>query len=495
MNRERAEIYLRLLAEAETREPRTWLFPLTWAPHLPAGNTCQKLQTVAQALTAVGALDAGTAEAILADFDIAVGARQLHRGRTWPAGGTSGPAMPATARRIRYAGFAPPVAGWVPPPPAGTPGTERTEGPERFVPLGLTIPFQEWGSCDGLYLMSYAHTAAGARFTVASRAHGRVNPDLPELTSCTICDDRGRRYQLGFTGTSGGPAWTAVMTLDPDPPGDLRWLDICPPHGAAVRVGLDPPPPPASAGPDGAGAEVSRAELGPGEHLLTLIAERLLFELRLSPRGFWQELATEAPGRFSNLAAGLGTVVAALEAAEVLASDSPWLGRLVTLCANLSISDPELTAPPAADLPEQWLSLLAHYLRRKADAAPHRDGVAAAVAGPLPEVDGIRLALLGVHNAENTTFLHVLASGLPRDIRRGPFGTDMYFPLSVWLRDDGGRWHLARADGLHRIGGEDILRLRLAPPLTRSPASIEVLVAGRSARVRARLPFRWENLP
>jgi hypothetical protein len=489
MNRERAETYLRLLAEAETREPRTWLFPLAWAAHLPAGNTCQKMQTVAQALTAVGALDAETAAAVLADFDIAAGARQLHRGRMWPEHGISVPATQAVARRIQYTG-PPPQPARGPAGAKGSPATEGASGPGRFVPLGLRIPFQHWGSSDGLYLMSYAHTADGARFLVASRAHGRVNVAMPPLTWCTIIDDRGGRYQLDFTGTSSGPEWTAVITLDPDPPSDLRWLDICPPRGTAVRIGLDSPPPP-GAGSDGPAAQASQAGLGPGEHLLTLIAERLLFELRLSPRGFRRQ---PAPGPFGNLAAGLGTVVAALEAAEVLAPDSPWLGRLVTLCANLDISDPELTAPPLPDLPEQWLSLLAHYLRRKADAAPDRDGVAAAVAGPLPEVDGIRLALLGVHNAENTSFVHVLASGLPRDIRHGPFGVDMYFPLSAWIRDDGGRWHLARPDGLHRVGGEDILRLRLAPPLTRSTAWIEVLVAGRSARVRARLPFRWENL-
>jgi hypothetical protein len=507
MNRERAETYLRLLAEAETREPTEWLFPLGWADPFPAGQTCRKMQTVAEALMVVGALDAATAEAILADFDMAVSARQVHRGRRWAAGGISPPPGRALARRIRFIGpgrSSGGTRGTV--ATGGIGGTERTgglqetggskgpdgaDGPGRFVPLGLTIPFQHWGSSEGLYLMSYAHTAEGARFIVASRAHGRVNLNMTALASCTVTDDRGGGYQLHFTGTSSGPEWTAVMSLDPDPPGDLRWLDICPPRGTPVRVGLDSPPQPGAAGSDGAAAEVSQAGLGPGEHLLTLIAERLLFELRLSPRGFRQEPGS---GRFDNLVAGLGEAVAALEAAEALAPDSPWLGRLVTLCANLGISDPELIAPPVPDLPEEWLSLLAHYLRRKADAAPYRDGVVAALAGPLPEVDGIRLALLGAHNAETTTFVHVLASGLPREVRLSPFEVDMYFPLSAWIRDDGGRWHLARADGLHRIGGEDILRLRLAPPLTRSTAWIEVLVAGRSARVRARLPFRWENL-
>jgi hypothetical protein len=255
-----------------------------------------------------------------------------------------------------------------------------------------------------------------------------------------------------------------------------------------VRVALDAA---GAAGPDGARAQASQAELDAGEHLLTQVAERLLYDLRLCQNG----LQAEPPGRFGNLATGLGDVVAALEAAEVLAPDSPLPGRLATLCANMGIDDLELAARPARDLPEHWLSLLAHYLRRKPDTVPARDGAAASLAAPLPELDGIRLALLGLHNAESTTFLHVLAGGLPPPgVRHGPFGVKT-FPVSVWIRDDGGRWHLAWLDGLHRLGGEDILRLRLTPPLTRATAWIEVLAAGRSAQVRAKVPLRWENPP
>ena len=77
-----------------------------------------------------------------------------------------------------------------------------------------------------------------------------------------------------------------------------------------------------------------------------------------------------------------------------------------------------------------------------------RDGFAAVTAA-LPELDGIRLALLGLHNAEGTSFLHVLARGLRREEPPGPLDVDLDFPLSVWLRDSGGRWHAARPDRRH----------------------------------------------
>ena len=488
MDREGAETYLRLLAETKLRDPVTLRLAPPWAGGFPGGGTFWTLPVVAQALTAVDALDADTAEAVLADFGLAVTARRLHLeqapGPGWLAGGITGPAVRAVARRLRDKPAAMGASGASPPTPAAGPGYRPP--PERFVPLGLTIPIEYGAISGGLYLMSYAHTEAGAWFTVAWRPYGPDGLSPPASALGTVTDDRGGRYQVDFTGTSSGPEWTAVLGLRPDPPGDLRWLAICPPARSAVRVWIE------AAGPEGTAADISQAELDPGEHLLTMIAERLLFEARLHAHDFRPELAGVTPGPLSIMAAGLGEVVAALHATEVLAPASPWPGRLATLCANLRISEPELTAPPAHDLPEPWLSLLARYHRRKPAVAPHRDG-AAALAGALPELDGIRLALLGLHNAEATTFLHVLASGLVWEGRPGPFGIDMDFPLSLWIRDSGGRWHLGRPDGRHRAGRQDILRLRLTPPLTHGTPWIEVLAGGQSAEVRATLPLRWRH--
>src|SRR5580704_14819277 len=72
MNRERAETYLRLLAEAELRDPALASPRAADAPFLTAPIT---LTRAAWALTAVGALDLQSAEAILADAELAVAAR------------------------------------------------------------------------------------------------------------------------------------------------------------------------------------------------------------------------------------------------------------------------------------------------------------------------------------------------------------------------------------------------------------------------------------
>ena len=81
-------------------------------------------------------------------------------------------------------------------------------------------------------------------------------------------------------------------------------------------------------------------------------------------------------------------------------------------CARaLDVSGHGITARPARQLPGPWLSMLAHYHRRTPDQALGRDGCAAAAAA-LPELDGIRLAILGLHNADGRTVLYGHASGM-----------------------------------------------------------------------------------
>ena len=72
MDRERAESHLRQLAEAELRRARTWP-----AAGVPRRRDDARLALVAQALVAVGAVDAGTAGQIRADFEAAMAVRQL----------------------------------------------------------------------------------------------------------------------------------------------------------------------------------------------------------------------------------------------------------------------------------------------------------------------------------------------------------------------------------------------------------------------------------
>jgi len=83
---------------------------------------------------------------------------------------------------------------------------------------------------------------------------------------------------------------------------------------------------------------------------------------------------------------------------------------------------------------------------------------------------------------------------LPRS-QPGTARVETVFPLSIWVRDDAGRWHVARPASWAEDGGEATLTLQLAPPLTRLSDWIEVRAAWRSAEVRATVPLRWGYPP
>ena len=221
-----------------------------------------------------------------------------------------------------------------------------------------------------------------------------------------------------------------------------------------------------------------------------MLAEELLRVAAQFPLVMRPELPDISPRPVQAMGTGLGDIIAGLEAVDVLSPLSPVPARLAALCVSLRIGGHGIAAPPADDLPEPWLSLMAYYQRRKPDTAQVRDGFAAVTAA-LPELDGIRLALVGLHNTQGATVLHVLARGVTREERLGPHGIAMDFPLSFWLRDNGGRWHAAHPVGWHRTDPEHSIGLLLTPPLPRSTASVEVLAGGRSAEVRIKVPLRW----
>ena len=521
MNRERAETILRLLAEAELRDQLA-PDPPPWAGGPGAGRV--KVNVVGQALTAVRALDRETVRDVLADFDLAVSVRRMHPAR--PTIATRAASAARLGAQLSPGHPAPPphppgpppaiqaqwarMAGGQAPESAGSPGPAapplRDHDPEqdaadRFVPIGLTVPFHQGGLSGELYLMSFAHTGAGARLIVLwgkptlSRDHelGLQQAELFPVDLFTVTDDRGSAYELDLT-PANGPEWISQINLRPVPPDGIRWLEVAAPPGPAVRVNLDPASGPPGGEPVGGAPEISAANLSVGDQLLIMLAEELLMVAAQNSPAMRPELPALSPRVMQVMGTGLGDIIAALEAVDVLPPLSPVPARLAALCESLRIDGHEIAAAPADELPEPWLSLLTYYQRRKPDTAQVRDGFAAVTAA-LPELDGIRLALVGLHNTQGTTVLHVLARGLRREERLGPHGVDLDFPLSFWLRDNGGRWHAARPIGWQPSDPEHSIGLMLVPPLPRSTAWVEVLAGGRSGEVRARLPLRWGSPP
>jgi hypothetical protein len=356
MDRERAETHLRLLAEAELRR----------AMKLPVGSIpgrwySARLALVAGTLVAVGAVGADVAEEIQAGIRFAVAARHRFFAR--------GPGP----ERIRPA---PRRASW------------------RVVPTGRLVTIRDGDLRRDVLVVAFAQSAGGARFLVAEWPFGSF--------SCTAADDRGVSYQI---------AWAGEMTprelrLRPDPPHQIRWLDLTTAAGQlATRIDLDPQNPVPV--PD---ITVTRHAHSPGELLLDVIAARILtVAASFSQHHPGQPAAADASLR-AFTGDGPGHVVAALHAVGLLPPGSPVPGQLAELCARLGITGHGITAPPAADLPERWQSMLTPSSREP--QAPAAAAILAAAAAELPELDGVKIAIAGLHHGEGGTIMHLLATGV-----------------------------------------------------------------------------------
>jgi hypothetical protein len=235
---------------------------------------------------------------------------------------------------------------------------------------------------------------------------------------------------------------------------------------------------------------VSPVARSPAEQLLNNMAIRLLATGAVFPQFvliLLTEMALERPGPLPETADGLGDVIAALQAAGALSRRSQLPGQLAALYARLNVTGHGITVPPARDLPEPWLSVLTGRQRAAARAASVRDGCAA-VAAALPDLDGIRLSILGLTSSAEGTMLHVHASGPTYRYYGWP---EKNLTPAIWIHDSRGRWHATRAGGRHE--GDITMHLQVLPPLSPGTAWTGILFAGQSAEVRATLPLRWQH--
>jgi hypothetical protein len=467
VNGERAERHLRLAAEAGLRRSRT-LPDYGTAPNARAVFTdcIARLNGVAAALTAVGALDADRADEILLQFQAALAVRH----RLHPQ--TAGPLLrPARTRMV-------PVAG-----PAATAGPDPAPGPGapwRVFPVGRMLPFRDEFVAGELYVLSLLVTAERAQALAIAPmrptiAGGPGFAGFPEpFMTITATDDRGTGYQVNFHGGGSGTHWEGRLIIEPAPAG-ARWLELTiGEHAPRARIDLTAPAPPADVG-------TRPQDRPPGEQLLEHVAQQILVNSAGWPGDAWEK------------ARGLGDVVAGLEAAGALSPFSPVPGYLATICERMDIEGHDLTATLRADLPAPWLSVLAWYGRRHRPAV--HDGTASA-ALVLSDLDGAQVAVTGLHTHDNQTFLHVVASreqAARLDVDAGPLTRQGF---CCWLRDDGGQWHVAvpgswSSDGHAEVTGS----LQVLPPLGRDTVRVTLLASTLTSQVRAEVPLHWWAAP
>jgi len=345
------------------------------------------------------------------------------------------------------------------------------------VPAGQVIKVRDGGVRREVLVVAYVQSAGGARFIVAEWPVGPV--------TFTAADDRGVSYQVSWHGEMA----PRELLLRPDPPRQVRWLDLTTAAGKpATGIDLGPrnpaPAPEVTATPNAH---------SPGELLLDVIAARILTAVAPFAQGNPGQRAANDDLR-AFVGDGPGHIVAALHAAGLLPPDSPVPGQLAGLCARLGISGHGITVPPAGDLPEQWHSMLT----RRGPQPPPAPGILAATIAELPELDGATIAIAGLHHGERGTIMHLLATGVTLE-DDWPYARGVR-PLPVlWIRDSDGRWHTTRLDGLSPWGDTGsspwtdtrmvTVWLKIVPPLDQRTAWIEIHAAGRSAQVRATVPL------
>lgn len=436
---ERAETYLRLLAEATLRPG--------------AAGDMGRIRRAADLLIEAGAVAEPLAARILADLHLSL------RVRGRPEAFTPG-ARPMPGSRLRrlasFTGGAP-----------GQPGEAGGQaGPWRVLRPG---PATAGSRLMALILLD--DRALAPATLCFSPAVGTPESEVPPLTALHATDNLGTAYRLGFPdGSWAGSIWTGTIMLVPLPPPLASKLDIIGPNGPLLRADISP----ASPGDTAPGGVPRPAKESPGERLLTRRAEAML-----------AALAADGHVRHGLGQSALAELAGTLEAAGLLSALSPAPARLAALSQLLGLP----VEGPASEVPARWTEVVAYYGRRRR-LAPVTG--TAAIGAILPEFDGVRMAIAGVRSGSGGSFLHILIQGLAPLVRRRQPGESGGAAFSFWARDDAGGWHLGAVEDVSPVGGPaGLLRLALLPPLNHETAVLAIEAAGIRQQVTADLPVRW----
>lgn len=464
MDTERAETYLRLLAETELRHALT-----SGVGQVGDGVVIQvpaeaweylgRVQQVAAALTAVGAIDADVAESVTGDLEAALAVRsRVDRSSLIPhLTHTMAQARPARPQ----------------PPAAAAPGGAASESTATSV--GRMFRLRREGIHADLLLLSLIRGPDTAMLAVAGSVQKEERPGVfnPPFGQVEVMDDLGTSYDLDFIGGARPGKADGWIWLRPALAASVRWIELSAgPQSSRLRVDV-------TAGPTPAEATVEPAELAsPSERLLDEIAENMLARLP-----------------HPHPVNGQDEIVRALEATELLPPGSTAASRLAAVCQRTGsgsshglVSAMLAGTLPPADLPERWASMLAHFGRRH--RPPGKEG-AVPLAVVLPEIDGARFVLAGISSDADQTLLTVQATGLPTIDHHFPPGLGRSPWFRWWLRDSAGHWHLTTAGTYSENSGLVTAELRLVPPLPRSASWLDLVITGVSERIRATVPLNW----
>jgi hypothetical protein len=447
---ERAQTYLRLLAERQARaSPRS-------GPDI--ARSVEQVRWAGEILASAGVLEETGVHRIATELEAALLIRSdLER--------------PRYAVRVGWALTA------LTDLPRASPRWWGGATPMGITPIGRTIRVAHERAPSELHLMSLVRSPGGMVITAVIRVRWPpdgscadleitgAGPHLLPYDQLRAADDRGTGYRVVLSGEGGELTWQGAIGLHGALPPQARWLDlIADGTQRLVRIELNP----ADIRP--ARAAETAPVVPPGERLLTGVAERILASA-------WDDDGPSVDPR-------LDEAIRVLTAAGALAADSPAPGRLAALCERLGVAEHGISAPPATDLPARWAEVI--------PGEPPGPGPEwFAPLGPAAaDLEDARFVVAGLATAAGQSFLHVVATGMaPQPAHGHDTG------LSWWVRDGDGHWHLAVVSDAHALqpGGAmgfeaAPFRLRLTPPLRARPDHIEVVVTGRTARARVVVP-------
>jgi hypothetical protein len=456
---ERAETYLRDLAESELRR-----FRGSASETLP--DATARVQAVAAAFTRTGALDPAVADAIVDDLTTALEMRSY-------GGGQQRSAMAHLRRVYRI----------------GSGGMSHGAGSQVSVtPVGELLELRDGETDMDVYLVAAIRTAALACLSAGilslpkgSLPRRKKRQGLPPQASRVLAgwslrgipddlravDDTGRCYDLVFNG-GGDNTWSAgQFNLLPNPRArqspmlvSAAWLDVGNDDNS-VRVDL-------TARFPAIAITTTANRLPLGEQFLRIRIEAMFGSGYRDIRAGLPELAALVP---------------ALRTVGLLQEESMTARLIGALCHRYAVSGQDIADPPAP-LPARWAGLLTSSYDSwpESDISGPPSPAAAHLPVTFPETDGVTTVLSGlITRGRRTTMIGAFFGAIDQGYPEGP---------CIWLRDDGGQWHVAKP-GSWSSGGVNIFGANVVPPVPPSVSAVDVLVISRTADARASVPLTW----